>query len=293
MESTEETWKTLPQKPAPAKSKACLVHIYPPGPGLGAMYVLDSQPMILGREKSCDIWYDDPSVSRRHVKIAPEHDGIYVHDLQSTNGTIINNEAISLGRLKDGDFLKIGNWILRFLDGENVITAYHEEIYNLTIMDPLTGINNRRYLGEFLDRELARAARFDRPLGFILLDLDHFKLVNDRLGHLGGDETLKQVAGRIKEAIRKHELFARFGGEEFAVVLPETGLEGTMQAAERLRALVADTPFTFKEDSFTVTVSLGAVSVQGNEARCFEDLIGQADEKLHEAKAAGWNCVKG
>ncbi|HEV3205196.1 MAG TPA: GGDEF domain-containing protein [Gemmataceae bacterium] len=269
------------------------MHLHPPGYGLGAVYVLENQPIILGREKSCDIWLDDVSVSRRHVQIKLENDGCYAQDLKSTNGTIINDQTISLGKLNDGDFLKIGNWIFRFLDGANVVTAYHEEIYNLTIIDPLTGIYNRRYLEEFLDREMARAARFDRPLGFILLDIDHFKSINDRLGHLGGDETLKEIAGRIKKTIRKHELFARFGGEEFAVVLPEASPEETVQMAERLRQLVQEKPFCFKEIVFAMTVSLGAISFQGNKFLTIEDLIGKADDRLHQAKESGRNCVIG
>jgi two-component system, cell cycle response regulator len=293
MESIEETWKTPPKKFAPSKGKPCLVHLYPPGYGLGTVYVLETQPIILGREKSCNIWLDDASVSRRHVQIKLENDGCYAQDLNSTNGTIINDQTVSSGKLNDGDLLRIGNWIFRFLDGENVITAYHEEIYNLTIIDPLTGIYNRRYLDEFLDRELARAARFDRPLGLILLDIDHFKSINDRLGLLGGDETLKEIAGRIKKAIRKHELFARFGGEEFAVVLPEACPEESVQIAERLRQLVQEKPFCFKEIVFGVTVSLGAISFQGNKFLTIEDLIGKADARLHQAKKSGRNCVIG
>src|SRR5947208_12516043 len=109
-------------------------------------------------------------------------------------------------KLKDGDYLRVGNWIFRYLTGGNVEAEYHEEIYRLTIIDALTGIHNKRYLLEFLDRELSRSARHHRPLALLLFDLDLFKAVNDEIGHLGGDFTLRELAGCLKNAIRKEEL---------------------------------------------------------------------------------------
>src|SRR5438552_8298891 len=123
-------------------------------------------------------------------------------------------------RLKDGDYLRVGNCICRFLAGGNVEAQYHEEIYRLTIIDALTEIPNKRFFLEFLDRELARTVRYHRPLSLILFDIDKFKVINDQLGHLAGDFTLREMASSLKAAIRKEELFARYGGEEFAVVLP-------------------------------------------------------------------------
>src|SRR5207245_2245668 len=165
-------------------------------------------------------------------RIQPGADGYYAVDLQSTNGTFVNDHPASMYKLKDGDYLRVGNCIYRFLIGGNVEAEYHEEIYRLTIIDALTDIHNKRYLVEFLDRELARSARYRRPLALVLFDLDLFKKVNDNLGHLGGDFTLREVAACVKGSVRKEELFARYGGEEFAVVLPETGREGAVQVGE-------------------------------------------------------------
>src|SRR5262249_23694512 len=159
---------------------------------------LTDQPVVLGRGADCDIRINDHSVSRRHARIQPGADGYYAVDLQSTNGTFVNDVPASITKLKDGDYLRIGNCIYRFLMVGNVETEYHEEIYRLTIIDALTDIHNKRYLVEFLDRELARSARYSRPLALVLFDIDHFKRINDELGHLGGDFTLRELAAGVK-----------------------------------------------------------------------------------------------
>src|SRR5260370_40606226 len=136
------------------------------------------------------------------------------------NGTFVNNEPASDRKLEDGDYLRVGNCIYRFLSGGNVEADYHEEIYRLTIIDALTEIHNKRYLMEFLDRELARSARYHRPLTLILFDIDRFKAINDAHGHLGGDFTLRELAACVKSVVRKEELFARYGGQAVGVLLP-------------------------------------------------------------------------
>ncbi len=113
---------------------------------------------MLGRGNDCDIRINDHSVSRRHARIQPGADGYYAVDLQSTNGTFVNDVPASICKLKDGDYLRVGNCIYRFLAGGNVEAEYHEEIYRLTIIDALTETHNKRYLLEFLDRELSRSA---------------------------------------------------------------------------------------------------------------------------------------
>jgi two-component system, cell cycle response regulator len=248
-------------------------------------------PIVLGRANDCDIRINDHSVSRRHARIQPGADGYYAVDLQSTNGTYVNDMPASMYKLKDGDYLRVGNCIYRFLMGGNVETEYHEEIYRLTIIDGLTEIHNKRYLMEFLDRELARSSRHNRPLSLIMLDIDRFKAINDEYGHLGGDFTLRELACRIKGNIRKEELFARYGGEEFAVVLPETTHEGAIIAAERTLKVVNQAPFRFEEKSFQVTISAGVTTTQGEEDINPLELLRRADEKLYDAKNNGRNRV--
>jgi diguanylate cyclase (GGDEF)-like protein len=292
MEKSTETWVTAPDRLVSATRRdACVVHIYPTGTGMGLRFPLSDTPVVLGRGNDCDIRINDHSVSRRHARIQPGADGYYAVDLQSTNGTFVNDVPASITKLKDGDYLRIGNCIYRFLMGGNVETEYHEEIYRLTIIDALTDTFNKRYLLEFLDRELARSARYCRPVAVVMFDIDHFKKINDELGHLAGDVTLRELAACVKTCIRKEELFARYGGEEFVVVLPETNLEGGLTAAERIRAMVEEHKFQYENKTYPVTVSIGVATTAGDESMTPSELLRQVDEKLYEAKNTGRNRI--
>jgi diguanylate cyclase (GGDEF)-like protein len=269
------------------------VQIYPTGPGMGRRYPLGSDRLVIGREAGCDIVIDDQSVSRRHAAVQPEGESYAVFDLQSTNGTYINDQPVEDSKLKDGDHLRIGNVIYRFLAGGNVEAEYYEEIYRLTIIDGLTETHNKRYLLEYVERELARSARFRRPLALLMFDIDYFKRINDDLGHLAGDGTLRELSACIRKTIRKEELFARYGGEEFAVVMVETTREQAIETGERLRRLVEEHVFQFEGKPYQVTISVGVAATAGDQALTTTELIQQADDKLYQAKHAGRNRVVG
>jgi diguanylate cyclase (GGDEF)-like protein len=289
-ERVTETVRTA-SPAALSRREACLVHIYPSGPTMGRRYALTGVPVVIGRGTDCGIQIEDNSVSRRHARLVCAEEGFVASDLESTNGTYVNNVPVARQVLRDGDYLRVGNCIYRFLAGGNVEAEYHEEIYRLAIVDGLTEIANKRYLLEFLNRELARAERYERPLTLILLDIDRFKAVNDERGHLCGDSVLRELALRLKPVVRAEELLARYGGEEFAVVLPEATSEQAVVVAERLRQLVADAPFTFDGQTFGLTISLGVATASGKETTAPETLIHRADEKLYEAKHGGRNRV--
>jgi diguanylate cyclase (GGDEF)-like protein len=292
MERITETWVMMPERPVSVTNRdACLVHIYPTGSGMGTRYPLTSSALVIGRENDCDIQIHDHSVSRRHARILTGADGHYAVDLQSTNGTFVNDVPASMRKLKDGDYLRVGNCIYRFLAGGNVEAEYHEEIYRLTIIDALTEIHNKRYLMEFLDRELSRSARYHRPLTLIIFDIDRFKAINDAHGHLGGDFTLRELAACVKSVVRKEELFARYGGEEFIVVLPESTMEAGLHVGERIRTMVEKHTFDYEAKNFHITISLGMAWTSGAEALTPLELIRQADEKLYQAKRAGRNMI--
>jgi two-component system, cell cycle response regulator len=292
MEKVTETWVTAPDRPVSVSNRnACLVHIYPTGVGMGSRYTLTDEPLVIGRGNDCEIRINDHSVSRRHARLQPGIDGYYAVDLQSTNGTYVNDVPASMCKLKDGDYLRVGNCIYRFLTGGNVEAEYHEEIYRLTIIDALTDIHNKRYFLEFLDRELARSSRYDRPLSLVMIDIDRFRAINEELGHLGGDFTLREISARIKGSIRKEELFARYGGEEFAVVLPETPCQGAANLGERLVNVINGQPFQYENRSYQVTISVGVTTTQGEKDITPSELIRRADEKLYQAKHEGRNRV--
>jgi diguanylate cyclase (GGDEF)-like protein len=291
-ERVAETWITTPKGLFSATRDACLVHIYPTGPCMGRRYTLGERQLLLGRGEDCDIVLHDHSVSRRHARIEPTPEGYYVSDLQSTNGTFVNDKQIDThSLLQDGDYLRVGNCIYRYLAGGNIEAEYHEEIYRLTILDGLTQIHNHRYLREFLDREVVRSQRHTRPLSVVLFDIDRFKNINDTYGHLCGDFILRELADLVKSTVRKEDLFARYGGEEFAVVLVETNLSEATGVAERIREIVANHQFRFESTPINLTVSLGVASTTGDLAMTPAELLRTADENLYQAKRAGRNRV--
>jgi diguanylate cyclase (GGDEF)-like protein len=274
----------------PAEGVSWIVLLHPPGPDLGRRMELRKAEYSIGRDQAADVVISRDSVSRRHARIVrDERGGFRVEDLGSTNGTFVNDQRISERTLVDGDQLRFGDAIFKFLSGQNVESAYHEEIYRMTILDGLTGVHNKRYFLEFLEREIASSRRHARPLSLVILDIDHFKRINDERGHLAGDAVLKQLVNRVRPRIRREDLFARYGGEEFAAILTVTGLAGGVRFSEQIRQLVADQLFTFNGERFPVTVSLGvAVLAPADDVT---ELIARADENLYAAKHGGRNQV--
>lgn len=161
-------------------------------------------------------------------------------------------------------------------------------------VDALTGLHNRKFLQERLDSELLAARRFDRIISLILLDVDHFKRCNDNYGHPFGDRVLQNVAEVIQKAVRTIDLPCRYGGEEFAVILPETDLEGAVHVADRIRTMMESLCIAYRGERISVTISGGVASTSGVAARqaiTREHLIQVADETLYRAKQAGRNRV--
>lgn len=270
--------------------EACLVVIY--GSDLGRKYNLEAASVVVGRSSKSDIQIDQESVSRAHSRILNSGRMVKLRDLGSTNGTYVNDELIDECALKDGDQIKIGRTIFKFLSGGNIERAYHEEIYRLTTIDGLTQIFNKRYFMETLEREVARSLRYRRDMALVMFDIDHFKVINDTHGHLAGDAVLKNLAFTVKDKIRREDLFARYGGEEFAIVLPEIDGFNARQFAEKIRRIVETTEFRFENVKMDVTISMG-VAVLDADVTDAAMLIKRADERLYEAKNAGRNCVKG
>lgn len=274
-----------------AAANACLVQLR--GPQMGTRVELSNAPLTIGRDPESGIPLESDSVSRRHARIEPEGLGHRVVDNFSTNGTYLNHELIEgSASLQSGDFIQVGEAIFKYLIGDNVELAYHEEIYRLTIEDGLTKISNKRALVDFLDKEFARATRYKRPLSCVMFDLDHFKAVNDNFGHLMGDYVLREVARVVKARVRQEEMFARYGGEEFCAVLPEVEVEGARKFAEDVRVLVQDHAFNFEGNKVDVTVSVGVAVTDESMTRA-EALILAADSNLYKAKRTGRNRVVG
>ncbi|HZU84089.1 MAG TPA: GGDEF domain-containing protein [Polyangiaceae bacterium] len=281
---TEAPVGLRPSRPGPA----CIVVIY--GPELGKRMHLGSAPFEIGRSSKNDLFLDHESISRQHARITFDGTDYFIADLNSTNGTFVNDVSIREVRLRDGDQVRIGRSILKFMTGENVEVHYHEEIYRLMTVDALTQAYNRRYFNEALEREFNRSRRYARALSLIAFDIDHFKRVNDTYGHLTGDNLLRHIAAAVKPRLRRDDVFARTGGEEFGVLLPEISLDGARTTAEKIRKIIEATPLKHEDGHIGCTVSLG-VATLGAADSSGEELYRRADERLYEAKQGGRNRV--
>jgi two-component system cell cycle response regulator len=271
-----------------AHGPECLVVLY--GASIGRKIDIEDDEVFIGRDHANHVVLDVDSVSRRHARIGHVDDMRVVEDLDSTNGTYLNDQPVDCCELRSGDLVRIGDVICKYLCGRNVESAYHEEIYQMTISDGLTAVANVRAINEFLDREVARSRRYGRGLALLMLDIDHFKAVNDDMGHLTGDYVLRELAQICNRRVRREELFGRYGGEEFVLVLPETTLDGACKYAEALRQLIATHEFAFEGNRLRVTVSIGVATFEPEMAGA-TDLIRAADERLYEAKRAGRNRI--
>jgi diguanylate cyclase (GGDEF)-like protein len=285
-----------PESPKLALEGACLVQIY--GPELGKKIPLEQAKTRLGRGSACEIVVDLENVSRLHCSVVLRGGGAFLRDESSTNGTWLNNAEIKQEtKLSSGDLIKIGSAIFKFLGAElgelgSIEARYHEEIYQLTIIDGLTQVHNKRYLLEFLEREMARCSRHERDLSLVLLDVDHFKKVNDDHGHLAGDAVLRELAAILKTRVRKEECLARYGGEEFALVLPETARDKALLLANRMRRITQMHRFLFEGKRLPITFSAGVAQLASGHVSPLE-FIKAADERLYEAKRLGRNRVVG
>lgn len=165
---------------------------------------------------------------------------------------------------------------------------FMDEIMRLATLDPLTEIYNRGAMETLVKKEIDRAKRYHLPMSFLLLDLDHFKRVNDTFGHQTGDVTLRKIVSAAAEALREHDTIARFGGEEFTVLLPDTDIASAERVAERIRKMVESTKFKSGTSTFSVTVSIGLATLD-RETDDFESLVRRADLGLYKAKQTGRN----
>lgn len=180
--------------------------------------------------------------------------------------------------------LKIKN-----LQGE--LREKNQRLEALTRTDELTSVNNRRFFMEMLRSEYGRSERYLTPLVYAMVDIDHFKRINDTHGHLAGDRALVAVAGVLQQAVRAQDILGRYGGEEFAIVMPHTDRDGGVLAVERCRAQIEATPVQVDGTDVRITASVGMACYPRDDVHRVEDLIGLADGALYQAKAAGRNKV--
>ena len=266
---------------------------HPEGKLLGTRFRLSpGHTLEIGRAASADIAFPNvPSLSRCHARLEYSGRTVSVEDLGSTNGTFVNDRRIRSARtLKSGDRFQTGTIHFKFLQGRDVEQSYHDAIEDLAMRDGLTEIFNKRKFDKDVEREFARARRYNRELALVLFDLDHFKAVNDTYGHSAGDAVLKQLAARVSTMIRAEQVLSRIGGEEFAILCPETSAEDAGLLAEKLREAIASEKFRHGSHGISITCSFGIAGLRPG-ADGAEALSEEADRALYLSKKRGRDRV--
>lgn len=262
------------------------------GEGLGTVFPLPEGDHRIGRAAECRLQLNDSEASRVHARLTVLGERATVEDLGSTNGTRVNERAIEgATELRPGDRLAIGAHILKLVVLDELEREFHRSLVEAGTRDPLTGLANRGAIMRELENRFGLSRRYGRPMGLVIVDLDHFKIVNDTRGHAAGDEVLRAFAATVAAQLREPDLAGRIGGEEFLLLLPETDLEGAAVVAERLRLAVASMVPGGAAQGLACTCSLGAAQAEGRDKSAGE-VLARADAALYRAKGSGRNRVE-
>ena len=264
---------------------------------------LERDEVVIGRAIEADVRLNDSRASRLHARISSQIDletkatVCRITDLDSTNGTLVNGEAIKEVTLNDGDKIIIGEHLFRFDLLDEIDREFQQQIHRLIAHDELTGLLTSKSFFSELRREAARAEAESRPFCVLMMDLDHFKEVNDTYGHLVGSKTLEETGRLIKQALRAGDVASRFGGEEFAAFLLDANYAQGLVAAERVRAAMAEHEFPVSrhnepqsQTTLHITISIG-VAAYPDDATDPIHLVELADSALYRAKRGGRNRI--
>ncbi len=265
------------------------------GGPVGMMYKLRAEPpMFIGRGRDADIHLEDEEVSRRHAKITGICDGNPIlEDLGSSNGTFVNGIQIQRQQLKDGDKIQMGSIsILKFSYQDDFERSIQQELFDRGMKDGLTEIYNKKFFLDRLASEYAHARRHNRDVSLLFFDIDHFKNINDTHGHPAADFILRELALVVRETLRTEDLHARYGGDEFVVLMRDVDDASALVLAQRIHSVVDSHKFIFNGVEIPLTISLGVASLSAtmNDAT---ELVQLADKYLYKAKKAGRNRIGG
>lgn len=254
------------------------------GANMGMTFPL-GETAVVGRSSQADIQLWDHAVSRQHCRLEREGGTYILTDLGSLNGTYVNWQRVTRLPLADRDRIQLGNSLLQFAYYDRLEEAFFFQVAAAALYDPLTGLHNRRFFLEHLQREMAFARRHSFPLHLLYLDLDNFKLINDRWGHLAGDQALIQVARQLQDQVRQEDLLARIGGDEFALLVRGIPDSQILQLAGRLQQAVQSLPL---QRGIPLTCSIGVASLLRLPAETsVQSFLEAADQALYQAKRQG------
>jgi two-component system, cell cycle response regulator len=279
------------QKPEPKARRGALVVLR--GIETGRMVLLKDAITIIGRGKDVQFRYDDTGLSREHARIVRDGQHHFIEDLDSRNGTFLDGDRVKRAQLQDGARIVLSqNVVLRFNLVDEVDERVGQQLYDASTRDALTGLFNRRYFDERLASEVAYAHRHGALLGLVMIDIDHFKKINDTHGHLAGDAMLQAVARKMATLLRAEDVLARYGGEELVIIARGVPREGLRVLAERMRRALHDTSVPYQSHALRATMSAGVATLDECDAHATGDLlVALADERLYRAKREGRDRV--
>jgi len=275
---------------APAQYPMYLVVI---GGGIpGAMIRLSSGGTRLGRAADNTLQLPNGSISRYHAFLGiDEEDQVRLSDLGSTNGTYINERRIpehTPVRINDGDRLQFGaNVVFKFIRPDPCDEQFQREMFERTVRDSLTGLYNRAYFLAQFGALADRSGLKGLGIAVLMLDIDHFKRINDQHGHDVGDVVLREVANVLRQATRSDDLVARYGGEEFVIALPVAAPDAATDRAERMRTMLSSKRILAVGTPLQVTASIGLAFTPAGRPRSVAALLATADRGLYQAKNSG------
>jgi two-component system cell cycle response regulator len=278
--------------PPPRRRRATLTIVA--GPNVGTVFSIRDEETVLGRGGGAHVQVKHEGVSRTHARVRRDGEAYVVEDLGSTNGTAVNGQRVARAVLGSGDRIAIGRHLeLSFAVLDEQAESLTRKLYESSVRDALTGSFNRGHLDERLAAEISYGRRHTSMVSVVMFDVDHFKRVNDTVGHLAGDAVLRAICRAVQQEIRGEDFLARFGGEEFVVVVRGIEHGNVERMAERLRLAVHRLRIPAEATRLQVTISAGLASLGElpHEERTAEALLRLADQRLYRAKAAGRNRV--
>ena len=295
---TDDTVTEVALKAEAEDGSGCPCLLVLSGKETGRIFSLSKAEVTIGRSEEVDVLIVDPSISRRHAKlrlISPE--AVSLEDLGSKNGTFFDGQRISQIDLRDGDRFQLGaSTILKLTYQDRIEQEFQRQLYESATRDGLTGLFNKKFLVDRLSAEFAYCFRHGVKLSLCMVDIDHFKGINDRWGHVAGDSVLAQISRLVHSASRTEDIVCRYGGEEFVVLLREIDERGAARYAERIRRRVERAEFQFidkdgNQRSIKATISVGLATLGVTPFATIDDFITAADKQLYQAKRTGRNRV--
>jgi diguanylate cyclase (GGDEF)-like protein len=263
------------------------------GMSLGSTYVLDKGTYLIGRSPDAFVHIDNYLVSRFHAELridGGDPPRCVLRDLGSTNGTLVNDERVAEKLLSDGDKIRVGDHVLKYVYQDEQDLRYHAKVHEMIRYDDLTGLLAKSSFYKELSREISRARRRAYHLSVLMMDIDHFKVVNDTHGHLVGSAVLQQIGVLIRDTFRGEDMSGRYGGEEFVTFFPETTKPDALRGADRFRKRVEEHTFRYRDVRLNISISIG-VATMPEDGDGLETLIRKADTALYAAKRTGRNRV--